>query len=188
MKNFLFLTVFLLSLNSFAQKNCEYSQEVNDSLGSYKSTKEYVIYEQNFAGNSDRIYFSLEKTDGLPLLSVQFINKNNNFVKALCLDKNSKIYFQLNSGKIITLISIDKEDCGTMVLDEKKNNTRIQNGFFMFMKGSFEDLKSSPINFMRIKFVSENKDYVISKNLQSEIDNNLYEPENYFINYLKCIE
>jgi hypothetical protein len=56
------------------------------------------------------------------------------------------------------------------------------------MKGSFEELKSSPINMMRIKYLTDIEDYVIKKELQSELDNQVYLPETYFINYLHCIE
>jgi hypothetical protein len=57
----------------------------------------------------------------------------------------------------------------------------------MFLKGSIEELKSLPVSMMRIKYLTENEDYVIKKEFQSEL-NNVYKPENYFINNLGCIE
>ncbi len=188
MKKLLFIAFLSINLNIFAQKTCELSADVTDSLGTYKATKDYLVHERNFGKSLDYIYFSLVKTDGLPTLNIQFINKSDGFVKAKCLDKNSKIYFQLANGKIITLLHMDKSDCGTMVLDDKKNNIRILNGAFMFLKGSMEELKKSPVSFMRIKFAIDQEDYVFSKTLHSELDNLYYEPENYFINYLHCIE
>jgi hypothetical protein len=52
---------------------------------------------------------------------------------------------------------------------------------FMFVKGSIEELKSSPVSMMRIKYLTENEDYVIKKEFQSELNNEVYKPENYFI-------
>jgi hypothetical protein len=34
----------------------------------------------------------------------------------------------------------------------------------MFLKGSIEELKALPVSMMRIKYLTENEDYVIKKN------------------------
>jgi hypothetical protein len=188
MKNTLLLAFLLINITLFAQKPCEISSDITDSIGTYKTTKDYLVYERNFSKTQDYIYFYLAKTDGTPSLNVQFINKSDGFVKAKCVDKNSKIYFKLNNGKIVTLIAIDKNDCGTMLTDEKKHNNRLLSTQFLFLKGSFEDLKSSPVTFMKIKFLTDTEDFVFTKSLKSEIDGLYYEPENYFINFLNCIE
>jgi hypothetical protein len=109
-------------------------------------------------------------------------------LKANCFDKNSKLFLQLNNGKIITLIHIDQENCGTMLRDDKGFDNRVNTGIFMFMKDSFEELKSSPVSMMRIKYLTDTEDYVFKKEFKSELTNEIYNPENYFINYLKCIE
>ncbi len=178
----------LISIQIFAQKTCEYSANVKDSIGTYKSTKGYMIYEKNFAGNKNYIFFSLVLTDGTPTLNVQFIQKSKDFMKANCFDKNSKLFFQLNNGKIVTLLHIDNENCGTMVRDNEGFDNRLLVGNFMFIKGSFEDLKSSPANLMRIKYLTDLEDYVFRKEFTAEMDNKIYQPENYFINYLHCVE
>ncbi|WP_291104301.1 MULTISPECIES: hypothetical protein [unclassified Flavobacterium] len=188
MKQAVLITLFLICSNLFAQKSCDYSVNVTDSLGTYKSTKEYMIYEKNFAGNTSYIFYTLALTDGLPTLNLQLIQKSKEFLKANCFDKNSKLFLQLDNGKIITLLHIDQENCGTMVRDDKGYDNRILTGTFMFMKGSFEDLKSSPVNMMRIKYLTDMEDYVIKKEFQSELDNQFYQPETYFINNLYCIE
>lgn len=188
MKHLIAITLLFLSFSSFAQKPCEYSTNVSDSIGDYKSTKEYMISEKNFAGNSDYIFFSLELTDGLPTLNVQLIQKSKGFLRANCFDKNSKLFLQLINGKIITLIHTDEENCGTMIRDDKNFDNRLTTGHFMFMKGSLEQLKSSPMSLMRIKYLTETQDYVIKKEFKSELNNLVYEPETYFINNLKCIE
>lgn len=188
MKKAVLLILFLISSTLFAQKPCEYSVNVTDSIGSYKSTKEHMIYEKIFAGNNNYIFYSLALTDGMPTLNINFIQKSKDFLKANCFDKNSKLFLQLNNGKIITLLHIDKESCGTLIRDENGFDNRVLTGTFMFMKGSFEELKSSPVNMMRIKYLIDIEDYVIKKEFQSELNNQVYQPETYFINYLHCIE
>ena len=188
MKYIITITLLFFSLNIFAQKPCDYSANVNDSIGTYKSTKEYIVNEKIFGGNSSYIFYSLALTDGLPTLTVQLIQKSKDFIKANCFDKNSKLFLQLNNGKIITLIHINQENCGTMIRDDKGFDNRVNTGIFMFMKDSFQDLKSSPVSMMRIKYLTDTEDYVFKKEFKSELTNEIYNPENYFIDNLKCIE
>lgn len=188
MKNLLIITFLLLNITIYAQKPCEISSDVTDSIGTYKTTKDYLVFENNFSKKHDYIYFFLAKTDGTPTLNVQFINKSDGFIKAKCVDKNSKLFFKLQNGKIVTMVAIDKEDCGTMLTDQNRFNNRLLSSQFLFLNGSLEDLKSSPISFMKLRFLTGEEDYVFTKSLKSEMDNLYYEPENYFINYLKCIE
>jgi hypothetical protein len=188
MKQLITLTFFLLTLNLFAQKNCDYSVNVTDSLGTYKSTKEIMISEKNFAGTASYIFFSLAQTDGLPTLNVQMIKKSKDFTKANCFDKNSKLYIQLSNGKIVTLIHIDQESCGTLIRDDNGFDNRVNTGIFMFMKDNYEDLKKSPISMIRIKYLTDTEDYVLKREFTSELDNKVYRPDNYFIDNIKCVE
>jgi hypothetical protein len=188
MKYVITITLLFFSLNIFAQKPCDYSANVNDSIGTYKSTKEYMISEKNFGGNSSYIFYSLALTDGLPTLSLQIIQKSKDFLKANCFDKNSKLFLQLNNGKIITLLHIDEENCGSLLRDDKGFDNRFNSGVFMFMKDTFEELKSAPVSMMRIKYLTDTEDYIFKKEFTSELNNEIYNPETYFIEYLKCIE
>tara|TARA_R110000868_G_scaffold52107_3_gene164865 strand:- start:5850 stop:6416 length:567 start_codon:yes stop_codon:yes gene_type:complete len=188
MKHLIVIAVFLFTGNLFAQTPCDYSSNVNDSIGTYKSTKEYLMSEKVFAGNSSYIFYSLALTDGLPTLNVQLIQKSKGFLKANCFDKNSKLFLQLNNGKIITLLHIDQENCGTMIRDDKGFDNRVTSGIFLFLKGSLEDLKSSPLSMMRIKYLTESEDYVIRKEFKSELNDQIYNPDTYFINNLRCVE
>ncbi|HMI07530.1 MAG TPA: hypothetical protein VK528_08300 [Flavobacterium sp.] len=186
---FLFaLAFFTFSSFSFAQKPCDFSVNVVDSIGQYRVTKDYLVYEKNFAGNSSYIFYSIAVSDGTPTLNVQFIEKSFDFIKAKCFDKNSKMYLQLENGKIVTLIHIDKESCGSMVRDDKTMNNRLLTGYFMFKKDDFEYLKNSPISLIRIKYSSDTVDYILRKDLTAELDGQAYEPANYFVNYFHCIE
>ncbi len=186
MKHVLAIAIFLFSLQSFAQKPCEYTTDVTDSIGTYKSTKEYMIAEKNFAGTSSYIFFSLAVADGMPLLNVQLIQKSKGFMKANCFDKNSKLFLQLNNGKVVTLLHMDQENCGSMLRDDKGFDNRLTPGTFMFMKDSFEELKKSPVSMMRIKYLTDTEDYVLKKQFTSELNNELYEPETYFIQNIDC--
>ena len=188
MKNIILLSLFLISLKSFAQTPCDYSTNVKDSLGNYKSTIEYLMSEKVFGGNSSYIFYSLALTDGLPTLNVQLIQKSKGFLKANCFDKNSKLFLQLNNGKIITMLHIDQENCGTMIRDDKGFDNRVTTGIFLFLKGTLDDLKSAPLSMMRIKFLTESEDFVIKKEFKSELNDKIYEPETYFVNNLRCIE
>ena len=188
MKNLLLLALSLISSAIFAQKPCEYTTNVTDSIGTYKTTKEYIIAEKNFAGTSNYIFFSLAVSDGMPLLNVQLIEKSKDFIKANFFDKDSMIFLQLNNGKVITLLHIDQENCGTVLRDDKGFDNRITPGTFMFMKDSFEELKKSPVSLMRIKFLTDVEDYILKKQFTSEMNNEVYEPETYFMQNIHCAE
>lgn len=176
------------TLIAAAQRPCEFSANVTDSAGTYKSTKEYLVFEKNFGGKSTYVFNSFIITDGVPLLHVQFIEKSAGFIKARCLDKNAKLYVQLNNGKIVTLLHIDKSDCGNLLRDDKAMNNRILTGYFMFRKEDFQELKKSPVSFIRVKFGSESEDFIYRKAIKSEMNGELYEPETFFMNYFHCIE
>jgi len=188
MKKFFVTLLILLNLTLFAQKPCEIDANVTDSVGTYKTTKQYLIFERSFAGNSTSINFSLVNTDGILSLDVQFLQKSSDFIKANCLDANSKIYLQLSNGKIVTLRSVGFENCGTLVKDQNNINNRIMSGSFVFVKENFEDLKTSTVTYMRVKYATDTIDYPFKTELISEVDKNKYEPENYFINYIKCVQ
>ncbi|WP_412476045.1 hypothetical protein [Flavobacterium sp. TBRC 19031] len=188
MKRLFIAILLLLNFIAFAQKPCEIDQNLTDSLGTFKSTKAYVIFERSFAGNSTNIFFSLTNNNGILGLEVQFLLRSQDFIKAACFDNNSKIHLQLSNGKIVTLLHIGDETCGTLLVGQDNVNNRVMTGRFVFAKENFEDLKTSPVTFMRIKFAGETLDYPFRTELIAEIDKVKYEPENYFINYLKCLE
>lgn len=167
---------------------CDIGVNVTDSIGTYKTTKDYLLYEKNFDGKAKYIFASLVLTDGLPTMNIQYIEKGKTFLKAHCFDKNSKIYLQLNNGKIVTLIHINKENCSTLLRDDKGFDNRVLSGFFMFQKEGYQELKKSPITFIRIKYTTETEDYIFKKELTSELDGKIYKPESYFIDFLHCIE
>ncbi|QSW88216.1 MULTISPECIES: hypothetical protein [Flavobacterium] len=188
MKQLITFTLFLLTFTAFAQKPCEYSVNVNDSIGSYKVTNEYLISEKNFGGTFSYVFFSLAQTDGLPTLNLQLIQKSKDFIKANCFDKNSKIFLQLENGKIVTLMHIDQESCGTLIRDDKGFDNRVNTGIFMFMKDNFEELKKSPILIMRVKYLTNVEDYIVKRELVSELNGKTYQPNTYFMENIKCVE
>ncbi|AXB58489.1 hypothetical protein [Flavobacterium fluviale] len=188
MKQLFTLTLFLLTITAFAQKPCEYSVNVNDSIGSYKVTNEYLMSEKYFGGSFNYIFFSLAQTDGLPTLNLQSIQKSKDFIKANCFDKNSKIFLQLENGKIVTLMHVNQENCGTLIRDDKGFDNRVNTGIFMFMKDNFEELKKSPISIMRIKYLTNTEDYIVKAELTSELSGKVTHPNTYFIENIRCVE
>ncbi len=187
MKQLITLTFFLLTITAFAQKPCEYSANVTDSLGTYKVTPDYLISEKNFGGASDYVFFSLAQTDGLPTLNLQLIQKSNDFIKANCFDKNSRVFLQLQNGKVVTLMHIDQENCGTLIREGGMGN-RVNTGIFMFMKDNYEELKKSPVNIMRIKYLTATEDYIVKSELISEMNGKTYKPDTYFMENIRCVE
>lgn len=188
MKQLITLTLFLLTFTAFAQKPCEYSANVTDSIGTYKVTNEYLINEKNFGGTFSYIFFSLAQTDGLPTLNLQLIQKSKEFIKANCFDKNSKIFLQLENGKIVTLIHIDSERCGTLIRDDKGFDNRVNTGIFMFMKDNYEELKKSPVSIMRIKYLTNIEDYIVKNELVSEMNGKTFQPSTYLMQNIRCVE
>ena len=189
MKNFIIALFLIQTTFVLAQKPCEFGTIFTDSLGTYKATKDYLVHERNFAGTENYLFFSLINANGTPYLKLQTIQKSPDFIKVNCFDNNSKIYFQLTNGKIITMIHDKEENCGTMIRVENENKySRVNSANFLFLKGSFEDLKSSPISIMRIKYGIDTFDYVMVKELKSELTKETYFPENYFIDYLNCLD
>ena len=75
-----------------------------------------------------------------------------------------------------------------IAVNEESKYSRLLSGSFMFMQGSIEALKEAPVSLIRIKYTTETIDYIFKKELVSELTKVTYEPENYFVNYLKCIE
>jgi hypothetical protein len=188
MKQLITLTLFLLTFSAFAQKPCEYSTNVTDSIGTYKITNEYLISEKNFGQTFSYIFFSLAQTDGLPTLNLQLISKSKDFIKANCFDKNSKVFLQLENGKIVTMLHMDQENCGTLLRDDKGFDNRINTGIFMFMKDNFEELKKSPVQIMRIKYLTDVEDYIVKSELVSEMNTKTYHPNTYFMENIRCVE
>lgn len=188
MKTVILVLSLFLGLHSFAQKECEFTTNIKDSIGTYKETKDFLMDEKIFGGKSTYLFFSLINNDGTPLLKVQKITKSANFIGANCFDNQSKIYIQLQNGRIVTLLFGDQDTCGNLVrIEEQKLSTRVLTGNFLFMKGSIEDLNSSPISLIRIKYSTEIEDIVAKKQLTSELTSQNYSPENFFVNTLHCV-
>lgn len=188
MRMFILISSFLLSIPAFSQKDCDFSTNITDTIGSYRETKNYLMHEKIFGGKSTYIFFSLINNEGTPLLKVEKIEKSANFISANCFDQQSKVYLQLLNGKIITLIYGDQDTCGNMIrVENELVNSRFMSGNFLFLKGSIEDLKTSPVWEIRIRYATETMDFVVKKELVSELTNQTYHPENYFIDNLKCV-
>lgn len=187
MKKIIVCFLLICSASLWAQKDCEYATNVTDSLGTYKATKDVLMHQRFFGNDEKTLFFSLINSNDLPSLKIQLIQKSSEFIPAVCLDETSRVFIQLENGKIITLISINQTDCGNSVSIDGKN-CRILTGYFVFMKDTLEELKSSKMNLLRIKYSSEVIDYIIKDELTSEIDKTASKPADFFSDFLKCVE
>ncbi len=189
MKRLLLVAFLMIQAGLYAQKPCEYGTSFTDSIGTFKETKQKIVYEKNFGGNSSYIFFSLANVSGTPMLNIQTLQKSKDFMKATCFDRASKIYVQLENGKILTLLIAEEGNCGSVVRDETNAaNVRITTASFLFMKNSIEELKKSQIALIRIRYTSETIDYIIKREIASELNGEIFHPKDFFIENLKCIE
>ncbi|WP_395073788.1 hypothetical protein [Flavobacterium sp.] len=191
MKFKIIILFFTIQTAVFAQKNpCEYSVNVVDSLGTLKETKSCLVQEKVFGNTAQLVFLSLISDNNVPLLNLQIIQKSTDFIAPKCLDKNSKIYFQLSNGKIYTFLNSNESQCDNLLYNEtEKLNNRMLDANFLFRNDDFEAIKKYPIIMMRIKFASETIDYILPKQLISEkISGSIFSPENFFIDNFSCIE
>ncbi|MES2811111.1 MAG: hypothetical protein V4670_01460 [Bacteroidota bacterium] len=172
----------------FSQKPCDYSVNVTDSIGTLKETKSCLVYEKVFGNKTTLIFISLQSVNGVPLLKLQCIQKSKEFDAPKCLDKNSRIVFQLSNGKIYTLIYSEDAKCDDLVYNEtEKTNNRYLDAGFLFLKDDFEEITKHSISLMRIRFSGGSEDFVLSKELISETLKETFKPDSFFINHFNCI-
>ena len=190
MKNLLIALLILTGTISLAQnKECKIDFEEKTDSTYIKKTVEVLVHERVFGNNKEMIFFSLLVSDGIPMLGFQQIQKSTEFIPALCFDKNSKIIFQLENGKFVTLINSGQGNCSSLNYDpETKSNIKIITNYFLFINENYEELTKSPISLMRVNFVGLKKDIAFKNNIDSELLNSSSNPSNYFINYLHCVE
>ena len=180
---------FLCQMSVLAQKPCEYSINVTDSIGTLKETKSCLVYEKIFGNTSQWIFLSLISENGTPYVNLQVIQKSPDFLSPKCIDANSKIYFQLANGKIYTMVNSSPENrCDDLIYNtEEKVNNRFLNVRFLFRKDDFEEIKKYTITMMRVKYASETIDYILPKLLVPEKVQGIYEPEKFFIDSFPCL-
>jgi hypothetical protein len=66
-----------------------------------------------------------------------------------------------------------------MIRDDNGFDNRGHRIFYVF-EGVLEELKSSPVSMMRIKYLTKNEDYVIKKEFQSELNNEVSQTRKLF--------
>lgn len=189
-KKIVVLLVFSLNLISLAQnKDCSIDFEEKTDSTYIKKTTDFMLHEKVFGNATELVMVSILNNNGTVLLSLQMIQKSPEFIPAFCFDKSSKIYFQLNNGKIITLLNVSEDTCASNSFDtETKNNIKVITNYFVFVSENYQDLKTSPISLMRIKYLGETKDYAVRTELKSEILNKTVNPSLFFIDNLNCID
>ncbi|MCO6176170.1 hypothetical protein NHF50_14060 [Flavobacterium sp. NRK F10] len=186
-----YLILFLLaSVTLFSQsKSCKYEIEEKTDSTSLRILKEQLFSEKVFGSKKELIQATLLNNNGIPTLGLQIVEKNTIFIPTKCLNRSSKVILQLENGKIVTLLSINEDICSALsYIEEDKANIRILNAYFVFTKQNYDELKSSPVSLMRIQFSGESQDYIIKKEIQSELLKETFYPSRLFMDYLTCIE
>lgn len=182
------ISFLLLSFIITAQNNCEFITNVTDSIGTLKETKSVLVHEKVFGNNTDLVFLSLVIANEIPLLKVEIIQKNTDYIAPKCFNKNSKLYFQLANSKIYTFLNAGHDACSDLLYNTKdKVNNRILVGNFFFKKDEFDDFENFSISMMRIKFSTEIIDYILPKSLVSETLKTTSSPENFFKGIYKCL-
>lgn len=185
------LIAFLLLFNtlSFSQnKDCtfEISEETDSTYT--KVLPEKFVYESIFGSTTRILSFKLYNIDGILGLNFQYIQKSKDFLVPTCINKDTKIFIQLNNGKEVKLInSLAVENCNELNYDPvNKNNIRILNGYFNFTKENFEYLKTEKAYLIRIVTITGEESFILNPELKSEITKEVIQPDSYFIKYLPC--
>lgn len=185
------LIAFLLLFNtlSFSQnKDCtfEISEETDSTYT--KVLPEKFVYESIFGSTTRILSFKLYNVDGVLGLNFQYIQKSKDFLVPTCINKDTKIFIQLNNGKEVKLInSLAVENCNELNYDPvNKNNIRILNGYFNFTKENFEYLKTEKAYLIRIVTITGEESFILNPELKSEITKEVIQPDSYFIKYLPC--
>lgn len=186
----IYFALILIGLLSTAQnKDCVYDFEEKTDSTSIKIIEPKIIHEKIFGNTTEIIQFELINQNNIPIVKLQQIQKSTEFIPLSCINKKSKIFFQLQNGSIVTLISVTDDACGVYnYLAETKSNIRVIDSYFAFTKNNYNQLKESPISLMRIQFADGSKEYVIKDKHTSELQKVEVEPSKVFMNYLHCIE
>ncbi len=187
-RNLIIVILFIINTLN-AQKPCEFSDNFTDSIGSYKKTKETLVYERVFGNNHEQIFFSLLNDQNTLLLNINTIKKDTEFLKAECYDTRSKVFIQLTNKKIIPLFYANDESCSNLLdVGDNKVYLRLHVGYFLFPKEVYKELKDHPIEFIRIRNSQATKDFYVKDLLVSEISKSSSRPTNFFTDFLHCID
>lgn len=182
------IIAMFFSVIAFGQIPCNFDVQIADSTGTYRSIKQQVIHELMFGKSERYLIFTLGNANDIPHLNLQLIEKSDSFLKTRCFDEKTKLYIQLENGKIIPMVFTGDDICSNLMTIDNGINTRVLQGNFLFVKGTMEQLKENKISMIRIKYVSESIDYPIRNSLISELMQARYQPSTFFIDYLHCIE
>ncbi|CAM3875304.1 MULTISPECIES: hypothetical protein [Flavobacterium] len=189
MKKIVLLFILIPLFHVAQTKDCIYDLEEKTDSTLIKVLPKKLMYERVFGDSKEFIQFGLMNNNGVPTLIYQLIQKSTDFIPTNCLNKSSRIIIQLDNGKIISLLSINEALCSTLTYDEvDKSNIRILTSYFVFSKTNYDELKKSPISIIRIQYSNGGKDYVIEKEIQSELLKATFRPNQFFIEDLPCIE
>jgi len=187
----LILFFLLISYFATAQKECDFGFEVKNDSIDYKETKKHLIYERIFGKKTNYVFVSLVNDGGYLMLNFQKVQKSDHFIETECFDKDTRIFLQLNNGRVYTLLHVNRDVCSTKIsdIDNKNGNVRVLNTSFFFMEDDYQELKKFPVALLQIRFATgEKSTYVMEQELVSKNLNITSSPDRIFMDYYPCIE
>jgi hypothetical protein len=189
MKRIFLSIVLLFSFINYSQENpCVFDIEnVTDST-SVHVTKDFFIQELVLGSMKEFTTAKIFEVDGRLGLQIQYLQKNENAISGICIDKTSSVVLDINNGKQAKLIFADeKEICNDIQYDAvQKLYLRILTGNFYFTQPNFEDLLSNKVSMLTIKATTGDVNIVLKSTLESEIQKTNSTPDTFFIDTLKC--
>lgn len=189
MKHLITFLVFAFVSATYAQNtNCELDFEISNDSVQLKRFKEHLVYEMDMGKKTESLFFSLLKSDGIPLLEVQYLLKGPDFIPIQCFNSKSLISIKLLNGNVVSLRHVNEDTCSTFVYDApEKNNIRILNSYFRIAETDFNKLQESPVSLVQIRFSTEQKTFTIMNELNSSIIKETYKPATYFKESIPCL-
>lgn len=187
MKRFLASLILFISFQGIAQVNpCTIVAEQNEEGQSYLATQDYMLFERQFGDLKLHFFFSIDIINEVPTLSMTIVNQSARFIPIKCLSEHSKMFIQLENGKVVSLLHMPEDNCGTAV-NADGINKRIYQAQFLFHKNSFDELLNSPMSLIRLRWGTDTEDFIIKPYMKSETDGKDYYPTTYFQTVLKCL-
>ena len=186
-KGLLCLFLVLCSAVNAQVNPCDLVEDTNNHDFPMVATQDYMLFERQFGDLKLHFFASIEIINEVPTLSLSIVNQSARFLPAKCFTANSKLFIQLENGKIVNLLHVPEDNCGTGIQHDGQYQ-RVYKAQFLFHKSSFDELKKSPMSLLRIRWGTETEDFIIKSFFQSEINQQTYYPSTYFQTVLKCLE
>lgn len=187
---FTLLGLFLISLSTKAQVDCQYEQVElsNKKHISLIRTAKIMIDNSTTAEKGRVIDFSLVNSKGIIVLNMEVYKDAKQPLNPACIGKDARLSFRLANGDDVILPQIGTRLCGFELEASEPGFFNIKNrGSFLITDDKFKQLKENELISMSL--TSENFSFytVIQDELYDDVSDNILEPTKFFIDYLNCV-